>query len=72
MDHTQWERIKIRLREEFGEAVFRSWMKPLALIEVRDGVLRVGAPTRFMRDWVNTHYAEYIRALTISEGWPIA
>lgn len=52
----QWLRIRARLRAEFGEAAYRSWLKPLALHEIDDGCVRIGVPTDFMRDWVDGQY----------------
>lgn len=59
----QWEQVRGQLREEFGEAVFKSWLKPLFVTEVVGGIVRLAAPTRFMRDWVVSHYADRIRLL---------
>jgi chromosomal replication initiator protein len=64
---TQWTRIKGHLRNEFGEAAFKSWLSPLTLAEVRDGQARIAVPTRFLRDWVVTHYGDRIRALWAKE-----
>ena len=58
----QWARIRGALREEFGEAAFRSWLKPLTLVGHDGGEVRISVPTRFMRDWIATHYAEIGRA----------
>ena len=58
-----WARVRGQMRAEFGESAYTSWLKPLTLIEVRDGVVRVAVPTRFMRDWVVGHYADRIREL---------
>ena len=63
----QWDRVKARLRDEFGEAAFKSWLQPLTLAELRDGQVRICVPTRFLRDWVVTHYGERIRALWAKE-----
>jgi len=63
MYRAQWDRIRGRLRDEFGEAAFKSWLNPLALAEVRDGIARICVPTRFLRDWVITHYGDRLRAL---------
>jgi len=52
----QWKRIQGRLQAEYGEAAFRSWLKPLELLGYSDGRIRISAPTRFMRDWVETQY----------------
>lgn len=55
-----WSDVHSSLRGEFGEAVFRSWLKPLALQAYYHGTLEVSVPTRFMRDWIQTHYAARI------------
>ncbi|HRQ60620.1 MAG TPA: chromosomal replication initiator protein DnaA, partial [Alphaproteobacteria bacterium] len=57
---TLWEKIHGDLRGEFGEAIFRSWLKPLSLQAFYHGTLEVSVPTRFMRDWIQNHYAERI------------
>jgi chromosomal replication initiator protein len=69
---TQWARVRARLREEFGEAAFRSWLRSMTLFEVLDGRARIGVPTRFLRDWVAAHYADRIRALWSAENSAIA
>jgi chromosomal replication initiator protein len=56
------------LREEFGEAAFRSWLRSMTLFEVTDGRARIGVPTRFLRDWVAAHYSDRIRALWNGEN----
>ena len=59
----QWARVRGRLREEYGEPAYRSWLRPLTLVGLADGVLRIAVPARFMRDWVAQHYADRLRAL---------
>jgi chromosomal replication initiator protein len=59
----QWAHVRGRLRSEFGEATFRSWLKPLTLVGQEDGSVNIAVKTRFMRDWISQHYAERIRAL---------
>jgi chromosomal replication initiator protein len=66
--NAQWARVRGRLRQEFGEATFRSWLKPLALAGRRGADLRVSVPSRFMRDWVATHYADRLRTLWSNEN----
>ena len=48
------------MRQEFGEAIFRSWLKPLTLQAFYHGTMEVSVPTRFMRDWIQNHYAARI------------
>jgi len=64
----QWARVRGRLRDEVGDAAYRSWLKPLVLDCIEDGEVRIAVPTRFMRDWVLTHYAERIRDLWAREN----
>ena len=63
----QWNRVRGRLRAEFGDAAFNSWLRPMVLSEARDGQVIMTVPTRFMRDWVVNHYADRIRELWRSE-----
>jgi len=58
----RWERVRARLRTEFGDAAFNSWLKPLSLHQAKHGHIQLAAPTRFMRDWVLSHYGECVRA----------
>ncbi len=64
----QWQRVRSRLLEEFGEAAYRSWLSFLTLREVKDGTIRMEVPNRFLRDWVTVHYAERLRALWHGEN----
>jgi chromosomal replication initiator protein len=68
VDHGEWDRIKTRLKKEFGETAFKSWVKPIVLDGVKNGEVELAVPTRFMRDWVVTHYADRIKALWASEN----
>ncbi|MEQ8355597.1 MAG: chromosomal replication initiator protein DnaA [Kiloniellaceae bacterium] len=63
----QWGRVRGRLRAEVGEAAYRSWLKPLTLAGSRNGKLRLAVPTRFMRDWVASNYAERLHLLWSEE-----
>jgi chromosomal replication initiator protein len=62
-----WARIRGRLRGEFGDAAYRNWLKAMTLVEVRDSVVRIAAPTRFKRDWIHNHFGNRIRGLWQSE-----
>ncbi len=60
---TQWGRVQSRLKTEFGEAAYNSWLKPLSLIHADGGRVQMAVPTRFMRDWVQSHYMDRLRDL---------
>jgi chromosomal replication initiator protein len=68
VSEAEWDRVKTRLKQEFGESVFKSWVKPITPTMIRDGELELAVPTRFMRDWIATHYGERIRALWSGEN----
>ena len=68
----QWNTVNAQLRDEIGEAAFQSWIKPMKIRTVEDGVVHVTVPTRFMRDWVVAHYAERIATLWQSEAPEVA
>jgi chromosomal replication initiator protein len=57
----QWRRVQARLKAEYGDAVFNSWLAPLMLADLHDGQVTLTVPTRFMRDWVVGNYGDRIR-----------
>lgn len=61
-----WTKIYNQMRDEFGEAIFRSWLKPMALQASYHGTLEVSVPTRFMKDWIQSHYAARILELCMA------
>lgn len=65
--HALWERVRVRLRSDVGDAAFNSWLRQLELSSLRDGRAMFTVPTRFMRDWVVSHYVEKIQALWVAE-----
>ena len=53
----RWERVKMRLRAAYGEATFRNWLKGMTLEGVHGSQVMITVPTRFMREWILSHYA---------------
>ena len=62
-----WQHLRCALRAHFGETAFRRWLEPVTgTVDVdADGIhtLTLSLPTRFMRDWVEAHYGDTMRAL---------
>lgn len=56
-----WGLVRAHLFSEVGEKTFNSWLKPLQLLAVTDGEVRLAVPSRFMADWVKNHFAERLR-----------
>src|SRR5579875_732169 len=65
---SQWVRVRAKLRAEYGDAAYRSWLRNMSLQGIEEGRAKIGVPTRFLRDWVAAHYADRIRALWNAEN----
>tara|TARA_R110000824_G_scaffold118960_14_gene272065 strand:+ start:181533 stop:183260 length:1728 start_codon:yes stop_codon:yes gene_type:complete len=59
----QWQRVRARLLAELGEATFNSWFKQIELIGLGDGRVILAVPTRFIRNWLQSHYVERLTTL---------
>lgn len=57
-----WTLASEKLRAHYGDAIFRSWLKPLRYASNEDGRVQLSVPTRFMREWISSHYIDDIRA----------
>jgi chromosomal replication initiator protein len=57
-----WLRVKGRLRAEVGEDIYSSWFARLDLEGIEDETVRMSVPTRFLRSWIQSHYAERVLA----------
>lgn len=62
------QKMRSRLQAEFGEAAYRSWLKPASFELVGEDIIRVFAPTRFMRDWIETQYGERLLKIWAEEN----
>ncbi len=56
-----WARVRARLKAEMGEDVFSSWFGRLELDSVAHGVARLTVPTRFLKSWIDSRYADRLR-----------
>lgn len=59
-EQERWQRVKNRLRSELGEDVFTSWFGRMELDASENGVIRLSVPTRFLRNWIQSHYSERV------------
>jgi chromosomal replication initiator protein len=66
-----WNNIAKRLRAELGEDLYSSWFVRMEAEECRDGQLAVSVPTRFLRNWIQSHYSEKLLKIAQSEMGPI-
>jgi chromosomal replication initiator protein len=56
----RWSRVKGRLRTSVGEDVYTSWFARMDLESVQDESVRLSVPTRFLKSWIQAHYAERV------------
>ncbi|MFN3955594.1 MAG: chromosomal replication initiator protein DnaA [Pararhodobacter sp.] len=68
MTQAAWSEVRNILRGSVGENNFITWIEPLRLAELRDGVARLSAPTNFVANWVNRNFAEHILRGLASSG----
>ena len=59
-DQERWQRVKSRLRVELGDDVFSSWFARMELETIDNGGVRLSVPTRFLRNWIQSHYSERV------------
>ena len=66
-DQDCWLRVKNRLRAELGEDIFSSWFARMEIEAVDKGAVRLSVPTRFLRNWIQSHYSERVLSSWQSE-----
>ncbi len=58
----KWRRIQSRLRAELGDDVFTSWFGRVELEGYDGRVVQVSVPTKFLRNWLQSHYSDRLLA----------
>ena len=64
-----WTRVKSRLRGELGEDVYASWFRGVEVGDIAGGVIHLTVATRFLRNWLRTHYYDTVLRQVQGE-WP--
>jgi chromosomal replication initiator protein len=67
----QWARVRGRLQSEVGDIEYRTWLRQMSLVGLDGDEVTVRLPTRFLRDWVRSHYGERLNALWHAENWRV-
>ena len=57
---SQWARVRGRLQTEVGDVEYRTWLRQMTLAGLEGDEITVHLPTRFLRDWVRSHYGDRI------------
>ncbi len=60
IEQDRWSRVKGRLRSSVGEDVYSSWFARMDLESVQSESVQMSVPTRFLKSWIQAHYAERV------------
>jgi chromosomal replication initiator protein len=61
-DQDLWNRVRERLKSNVGDDIFNSWFARMELESTEDDTVRLSVPTRFLKSWVQSHYADRLLA----------
>ena len=67
-DEIIWSNLKLRLKDIYGESEYSNWLKLLTFSKVEKDVIIFYAPTKFMCDWILSHYGKKILSLWIEKN----
>jgi chromosomal replication initiator protein len=60
VDQQTWTRVRERLRAEVGEDIYLSWFARMELESSEGETVKLSVPTRFLKSWIQSHYAEKV------------
>ncbi len=55
-----WNEIQSRMRSNFGNDIFESWLRKLNFVEEFKNYILLSVSTRFIRDWITSRYLDEI------------
>src|SRR3954467_5727053 len=62
-----WLRVKERLKAEVGDDIYSSWFGRMDLDGLEGESVKLSVPTRFLKSWIQSHYAEKLLACCQAE-----
>jgi chromosomal replication initiator protein len=68
IEHEAWSRVKTRLRTNVGEDIYSSWFARMDLESITDETAHISVPTRFLKNWIQTHYSDRVLQCWQSEA----
>lgn len=68
MTNETWGQVREELIKRVGKNNYVTWIEPLKLSHLNNGVARFEVPTIFFGDWVQRNYADHIRTQLTSAG----
>ena len=67
-----WNEILKKFRKSFGNDIYESWIKNINLKKEYNHYVVLSAPTRFVRDWIVSRYADPRMSVINIMEWPRA
>ena len=68
MTNETWGQVREELIKRVGKHNYATWIEPLKLSHLKNGVARFEVPTTFFGDWVQRNYGDHIRSQLASAG----
>ncbi len=68
MTNETWGQIREGLINRVGKSNYVTWIEPLRLSQLRNGVASFEVPTSFFGDWVQRNFADHIRSQLVNAG----
>ncbi len=56
----EWDKVLLKFQQTFGNDIYESWIKNIDLKKEFNHYVILSAPTRFVRDWIVSRYADKI------------
>jgi len=66
-DEPRGQKVRAMLRARLGDDIFTSWFNALEYESFEGGVARFSVPVKFLRTWIQSHYAEDLLACCRAE-----
>jgi chromosomal replication initiator protein len=71
MTNEAWGLVREELIKRVGKNNYTTWIEPLHLSDLKNGVARFEVPTTFFGDWVSRNFADHIRGQLSIAGTPV-
>ncbi|MDZ4136432.1 MAG: chromosomal replication initiator protein DnaA [Paracoccaceae bacterium] len=68
MTNDSWVGMRDELRKRVGKDNYTTWIEPLKLSKLRDGVAHFSVPNTFFGDWVSRNYSDHILHQLLQSG----
>jgi chromosomal replication initiator protein len=71
MTNETWGQVREELIKRVGKNNYTTWIEPLKLSHLKNGVASFEVPTSFFGDWVSRNFADHIRGQLAVAGIPV-